>query len=307
MSKSKKPEKGARGAFFSHDAHTDADGKMKMLYFRYGMRGKGWFFTILEAMRREEEDNYSLKMGAGFYDWLAEMLSTSCEPKIAVDEMKEFVTHCIGLFELFQIDQEGRLYSASLLRRMQIMENARDNKRAAGNASAAKRAEAEENPKAPATGAQQEGSTDVTESNKYKRKQIHKPKQKLKDYSLFQKEDIENLSAEEAAAVIFAGCEEILKDARALDLEIQSAWLKFMSSRKLKRKPVSEGAAESLWQKMWTYGHQRKDLAMKVLQESIDNSWQGLFPLKHFVESNQSQQKGIGGKYASVANAISGS
>jgi len=104
---------GKEAYYFSHDANAHSDEKMLSLRAEYGWKGYGIFWAIVELMR--EQSNYMLKYSDNLPQKLALQLHLDS------DFVDEFIQDCIN-YGLFNQDN-GNLYSESLLRRMAIKDN----------------------------------------------------------------------------------------------------------------------------------------------------------------------------------------
>ena len=92
--------------YFSHDADAGTDPKILKLRLKHGVAGYGVFWLILEEMRRQTD--YRLEKD---FESLALMIRES---------NPELVRGVIEDFGLFQTDENGKIYSESFLKRMDI-------------------------------------------------------------------------------------------------------------------------------------------------------------------------------------------
>ena len=105
-------------AYFSHDADAASDEKLSTLISVYDYQGYGWYWRIVEMMRKQS--GFSLTITKHFYKTLAETLRTD-EVKI-----KKFIKDCIEEFVngdgngLFLSDGK-KIWSESLNLRMEMM------------------------------------------------------------------------------------------------------------------------------------------------------------------------------------------
>ncbi len=112
--------------YFSHDSNARNDEKILALRMRHRAEGYGVYFMILERLV-ESTDYTSVKD----YNALAFDLRVSAE----------IIKSIIEEFGLFAFTDDGkRFYSESLLKRMQPLDNIREQRRQAGLKSAEKRA-----------------------------------------------------------------------------------------------------------------------------------------------------------------------
>lgn len=96
--------------YFSHDSNASRDPKMIAVRRRFGAMGYGVYFMIIERLREEGDYTYSCNYADLAYD-------------IQVEE--EVVRAIVEEFDLFAFTECGeRFYSPSLLRRMELMEAA---------------------------------------------------------------------------------------------------------------------------------------------------------------------------------------
>jgi DnaD/phage-associated family protein len=107
-----KKEKDKR-MYFSHDSNSRNDPKIATIRSIYKYEGYGWYWALVEIIREESE--YKLNIGKDIvYNGLAMQLQTD------KDTMKQFIQDCIDI-ELFASDGEY-IWSESLMRRMEQME-----------------------------------------------------------------------------------------------------------------------------------------------------------------------------------------
>lgn len=102
--------------YFKHDGNARNDPKIKALIKKYGMKGYGSFWVIVEMLR--ESNGYKLEDEDFIWDALAEQMQ--CEAK----EVHTFVKDCIDKFKLF-IQEDGFFYSPSFIQRMSRLEEIR--------------------------------------------------------------------------------------------------------------------------------------------------------------------------------------
>ena len=105
--------------YFSHDADAAMDDKMLLLLSERGAEGYGLFWLIVERLRRAEDDGYRLQFGKLTFAAIAKLAGTDAE------SVKAFVSQCIDEYELFNCDEEDWFWSESLLRRMEIKDQKR--------------------------------------------------------------------------------------------------------------------------------------------------------------------------------------
>jgi len=95
--------------YFTHDDNARHDPKMQALIKKYGMKGYGMFWVIIETLRGARGHKVSFKKYV--------MESFAEEMKCTAVEVKAFIEDCINEFELF-IQENESFYSESLLERM---------------------------------------------------------------------------------------------------------------------------------------------------------------------------------------------
>ena len=105
--------------YFTHDDNARHDPKMQALIKKYGMKGYGMFWVIVETMR--ETTGYKIKQKKYVIEAFAEQMQCT------VDEVTKFIEDCIKEFELF-IKEDNFFYSESLLERMAKLEGLRVNR-----------------------------------------------------------------------------------------------------------------------------------------------------------------------------------
>jgi len=102
--------------YFQHDSNARNDPKIKALIKKYGMEGYGRFWVIIEMMR--ESSNYKLDDRPYIWNALAEYMHVS------VEDVKGFLKDCVNEFDLL-IQEDGFIYSQSLLTRMNKLDEIR--------------------------------------------------------------------------------------------------------------------------------------------------------------------------------------
>lgn len=114
--------------YFSHDANARNDHSVLNIRIKYGMRGYGIYFGIIEMLR--ETDGYEL--------WFNDCSTIAYDLRENVDDIIDIVKN----YGLFAFDGDA-FYSPSLKRRMEELEKKREKRseagRIAGLASANKR------------------------------------------------------------------------------------------------------------------------------------------------------------------------
>jgi hypothetical protein len=108
--------------YFTHDSNARNDSKHRAMMKKYGLKGYGIFWVIIENMR--DSSGYKIIEKTYVLESLAEQ--TDC----TVIELRAFINDCIDIFELF-IRQDDYFYSESLIARMAKLEAIRDKNRTA--------------------------------------------------------------------------------------------------------------------------------------------------------------------------------
>ncbi len=119
--------------YFPHDANARRDDKILELRAKYGWKGYGLFWAIIEVLREATNYAYSMSSLAG----LALELNTD------KDELHEFLGCCIdlGLFT----ENEGFFYSESLMFRMEQIDETRRKRAEAGRKGGFAKAKSKQN------------------------------------------------------------------------------------------------------------------------------------------------------------------
>jgi hypothetical protein len=95
--------------YFKHEEHKRDEPKLKALIKKYGMKGYGMYWVIMEMFR----ETVGYKIADKHYIWNALAEQMQCEAK----DVKAFVKDCVEDFELF-IQEEGFFYSEDFLEQM---------------------------------------------------------------------------------------------------------------------------------------------------------------------------------------------
>ncbi len=119
--------------YFPHDSNARNDPNILLLRAQYGSEGYGNYFMIVEMLR--EEGGYRMPLKKNTYASIG--LSVSLKPA----EAKKFIDDLVNEFDLLSRDRKS-LWSESLLRRMQKLENLRAKRAEAGRAGGLARARA---------------------------------------------------------------------------------------------------------------------------------------------------------------------
>jgi len=100
--------------YFSHDSNASRDPKIMQMRSVYKAEGYGWYWMLVEQMR--EQENHKLPL-SGKYAVNAYALQMDAN----AERLQCFINDCVNEFHLFEQDADF-LWSNSLLRRMQLMD-----------------------------------------------------------------------------------------------------------------------------------------------------------------------------------------
>lgn len=112
--------------YFHHDSNARHDPKVIAMLSTYGTKGYGCYWVLIEILREQEGYRYPTK---GKYSWN----SIAKELQISVEDAKSFVKDCVEEFELLSMDDDC-FWSESLFKRMEKLDNRREQARDAANA-----------------------------------------------------------------------------------------------------------------------------------------------------------------------------
>ena len=70
--------------------------------------------------------------------------------------------------------------------------------------------------------------------------------------------------------------------------DFEAAWLRFVKYRAERKKPLYQSSMEAKWRQMEAWG---KETAIKAIEETIGNGWQGIFPPKEAPVKKEESQK----------------
>lgn len=116
--------------YFSHDANAKDDFKIMLLIEELGLEGYGIFWVLIETLREQQNYKYPLK--------LLSVLARKYNTTLAKLEV------VVRNYHLFEIEDECFFFSRSLNRRMEVMHKAIEQRKIAGQISAAKRKKKQE-------------------------------------------------------------------------------------------------------------------------------------------------------------------
>ena len=111
--------------YFSHDANAKDDFKIMLLIEEMGLEGYGIFWVLIETLREQQGYKYPIRL----LSVIARKYNTTLAKVEAV----------VAKYQLFVIEDDCFFYSKSLIRRMQPLERAREQRVIAGKISAAKK------------------------------------------------------------------------------------------------------------------------------------------------------------------------
>jgi len=100
--------------YFSHDANARSDSKIMQLRSLHGLKGYGAYWIIIEL----------LKEAGGFLDMKSKYAThgLALEMDASTAFVKDFLKTCVEDFGLFEMDADTRLFSPSLLGRIEKYE-----------------------------------------------------------------------------------------------------------------------------------------------------------------------------------------
>ena len=229
-------------SYFSHDSNARNSEKMLKLRMELGAEGYGIYFMLLERLR-DESDYMSIKD----YNMLAFDLrvDSSVIKKVVED------------FDLFILTKDGKkFYSESFLRRMEIKDAKSQKKSQAGKMGAKARWDKEK-----AASKDNDNEEDKWQSHtqsKVKESKVNKSKEKESKKNAQKTDVISEYTSNE---------------------NLRKTILAFKDMRKTIKKPLTDHALKLLLNKLDKL--EDSDAGkIAVLEQSIMNSWQGVFELK---------------------------
>jgi hypothetical protein len=225
--------------YFTHDCNASHDPKILMMRSVYGAEGYGWYWMLVEQMR--QQDNYKLPINGKYA-----LNALASDFNANVDKLSAFVSDCVCEFNLF-VETEGLLWSESLVKRMEKLDDKREKARQSaltrwGN-------QAQKNANALETDANAP-KNDASKVNKSKVNKSIPP-------------------------IVPQGTGDF-----ELPLWInKSFWDSFMVVRKKLKAVQTPDALSKIVQRLENLKKEGND-PNQVLEQSIMNSWKGVFPLK---------------------------
>ncbi|WP_052350582.1 DUF4373 domain-containing protein [Paenibacillus gorillae] len=240
--------------YFSHDSNARHDPNIKQMRAVYNLEGYAWYWVLIEMMR--DEDGFKLSM-QGKYIWNAYASELQCNAEIA----EAFVRDCINEFKLFESDGHY-FWSRSLLRRMEKRTKVSEKRSEAANKRWAKSgAVTEVSDSADTTALQMHEGDDANASKNDALKES-----KVKESKRNKKENKDNTFS-----------------AYTSNTELSDTLESFIEFRKKIKKPMTERAITLLLNELNKLASNDDD-KIAILNQSILNSWQGIFALKEKTE-----------------------
>lgn len=289
-------EKGANGPFFSHDAMSHADPKIRALVFNYGWRGYGHYWRINEELRLQPDYKLDTRMPA-FYDNLASMLTSQKDTEVSSNYVQTYLEDCINKFHLYE-HKNGFLYSNSLIRRMRRMDATREGKSRGGKRSAEVRS----------GGSPPKIVPSMFEDTSNSGQQTLNIKQQTINYCFLKKRDLEGKSQYELVKVLFSGL-KFETHPLAAEPDIQQAWIRYMEVRRKRKWNTFAKSAQDLWAELWQLAGSSVSLAVKIIDQSSDKPWRDFYELKTKTNlqsnnSNNNSNGPINDRYNSLEQQI---
>lgn len=246
--------------YFSHDSNARHDPKITAMRGVYGSEGYGWYWMLIEMMR--ESEGYKLDMHSK-YAFNAFALQLQADSK----KLEGFVNDCIHEFNLFDAD-DTHFWSASLLRRMNIREQKSEARRKAAKARWDKEKQPKETEEENARNMQMHSNGNANamqgKESKGKESKRNKSKENKKDKTAF--ED-------------YTSNPTLIKTLES-----------YLEHRKKIKKPMTDNAIKLLLGNLDKLASNDTD-KIAILEQSIFNGWQGVFPLKNDLNSYKQSSK----------------
>ncbi|NLH46814.1 MAG: DUF4373 domain-containing protein [Acholeplasmataceae bacterium] len=234
--------------YFSHDSNARNSDKLIPLRMKLGAEGYGIYFMLLERLR-DEKDYMSIKD----YNMLAFDLR--------VDASK--VKSVIEDFRLFVFTEDGKyFYSEGFKKRMDIKDIESIKRSEAGKKGAAKRWGGNCTSNSDGDSGDKHGNAIAMPSKNIasKVKESKEKKSKIQNQSSIFSTMISDYTANEDLI-------ESLNDFIAMRYEI--------------KKPLTQRALEIMLKKLTELSGGNDNTKIKILENSVMNSWQGIFALKN--------------------------
>src|SRR5574344_1680445 len=106
-------------SFFPHDSDASFDPKCMLLIDELGLEGYVIYCVLLEILREQPDYKYPLSLVSA----VARRYNTSAKK----------VNSVVKCYQLFEINEEDKFYSPSLIRRMLSLEEIKEKRRTAAN------------------------------------------------------------------------------------------------------------------------------------------------------------------------------
>jgi hypothetical protein len=253
--------------YFPHDCNARNDPKILALRSVYGAEGYGIYWMLIEILR--EQPDYKLPVSKYIWNALAMQMQCNADTvqKVIEDCCTEF---CDGGKPLLVNDGQF-LYSTSLIRRMERVDNLSVRRREA----AKKRWESTARANAMQMHSKCNASAEQVQSkeNKIKENKIKEDKRK-----------------EDKRRSIQDSISDPFTSFSGDDTELLSALHDFEAMRKAIKKPMTERAKALLVKRLSKLTTDRTQM-IQILDQSITHNWQDVYPLK---EDYSGKQNGNG-------------
>jgi len=250
--------------YFPHDYEPTGDPKIQALIGEYGATGYGIFWRVVEMLHSNAE--HKLPFKKYIFLAIAKQLLTS------VQQTEAIIQYCINDCELFVSDGEffwSKRVNTNFERRAQISE-IRSNAGKAGAIAKQMLAIAKQN----------QANTSKGKESKVKENKVKEIKEK----------EIKEKEIKRAIPPCFDS------------IEFKECLNNFEIMRNKIRKPLTERAFELLINELKKLSNDDQLIAIKIMERSILNSWQGIFELKNnrpksnqfeFLEEVKDEQENI--------------
>ena len=275
--------------YFSHDADAHRDPKSLALIAKYGFKGYGWFWRILEAMR--EQPSYSLPWDvpeSGNDDQAPQfpnisVLSFMSMLNASSTDVERFINDCIHFFKLF-VWEDGKITSESFLRRMKKVEAARESASRAGRESARKRGFGNEN--------EPNSTVDQRPLDKLKEKEKEKLKEKENNNTSNNMLDVKRSKRE------ILILDDVIRQHEFFNNdEFRDSWGAYIQKRIQYRLPITERSAKSLLRRLVEISGGNVDAAIKLVDRAEVGGQDGK-PWRFFYASDDdAKAKGVSGAF----------
>lgn len=249
--------------FFSHDCNARNDPKILALRSVYGAEGYGVFFMLVEILREQPE----YKLAVNKYIWS----TLAMQMQMQADKVQEIITDCCSEFtdgengEPLLVNDGKYLYSASLLRRMNKVEDVSRVR------SAAARKRWENQPCKDFPGGGGDGSGGAPAMQKQSKTVQRKGNEKKGNETICTSGAKEKKTGEKKS--------DPFADFAAEDPEMLAALLGFEEMRGKIKKPLTDRAKKLILAELKKLSGDRAE-QIAILDQSVRRSWAGVFALK---------------------------